>query len=191
VPIHVRSSMTDVKGSMIMPEEPAMEAISVQGVTLKKDLAMVTLHGVPNTAGVAAHIFAEIGRNNILVDDIVQNIDNGGAVASLSFSTNASEANEARAVCERLAKEMGIRSVEIDEGLCKISAIGVGMRTHTGIAATMFDALAKAAVNIENISTSEIVISCIVRREDGPKALQHIHDAFGLDKKNGNGEVLP
>lgn len=187
VPIHVRSSMTDGKGTMIMTEMPSMEAIAVQGVTLKKDLAMVTLHGVPNTAGMAARIFAEVARNNILVDDIVQNVDDGGAVASLSFSTNAGEATEARVVCERLAREIGLRSVEIDDGLAKISAIGVGMRTHTGIAATMFDALAKAAVNIENISTSEIVISCIVRRDDGPRALQHIHDAFGLDKKNGNG----
>jgi aspartate kinase len=185
VPIHVRSSMTDVKGTMIMAENPAMEEIAVQGVTLKQDLAMVTLHGVPNRAGMAARIFAEVARNNILVDDIVQNIDNGGAMANLSFSTNASEANEARAVCERLAGQLGIRSVEVDEGVSKVSAIGVGMRTHTGIAATMFDALAQAEINIDNISTSEIVISCIVRRDDGPKALRFLHDAFGLDRPNG------
>jgi len=184
VPIHVRSSLTDVRGTMIMTETHAMEAVAVQGVTLKQELAMVTLVGVPNRAGMAARIFAEVARNNILVDDIVQNIYEGGERANLSFSTNATEANEAKVVCERLAAELGIRGVEIDRGVSKVSAIGVGMRTHTGIASTMFEALAKAEVNIENISTSEIVISCIIRREDGPKAMRHIHDAFGLDQKN-------
>ena len=87
-------------------------------------------------------------------------------------------------VCERLAAKLGIGGVVVDEGVSKVSALGVGMRTHTGIASTMFDALAHAAINIENISTSEMVISCIVRREDGPKALRYIHDAFGLDKPN-------
>ncbi len=182
VPIHVRSSMTDSKGTIIGRENPDMEDIAVQGVTLKQDLAMVTLHGVPNTAGVAARIFAEVARNSILVDDIVQNIYDGGTLANLSFSTNETEANEAQVVCERLASELGIRGVEVDRGVSKLSAVGVGMRTHTGIAATMFDALAKAEVNIENISTSEIVLSCIVRREDGPKALRFLHDAFRLDE---------
>jgi aspartate kinase len=182
LPIHVRSSLTDVRGTMIMTETHAMEAIAVQGVTLKQDLTMVTLLGVPNHPGMAARIFAEVARNNILVDDIVQNIYDGGGLANLSFSTNANEAKEARAVCERLAEELGMTGVEVDEGVSKISAIGVGMRTHTGIAATMFEALAKAEVNIDNISTSEIVISCIVRRQDGPKALRFLHEAFGLDQ---------
>jgi aspartate kinase len=184
VPIHVRSSLTDVRGTMIMTETHAMEAVAVQGVTLKEELAMVTLLGVPNQAGMAAKIFAEVARNSILVDDIVQNIYDGGERANLSFSTNTTDVNEAKTVCERLAAELGIRGVEIDRGVSKVSAIGVGMRTHTGIAATMFEALAKAEVNIENISTSEIVISCIIRRADGPKAMRHIHDAFGLDQKN-------
>jgi len=181
VPIHVRSSLTDSEGTMIMSETHGMEAISVQGVTLKEDLAVVSLNGIPNATGVAAKIFAEVARNNILVDDIVQNIYDGGRLANLGFSTNADDAVEARIVCERIASELG-GTVEVDEGVSKVSAIGVGMRTHTGIASTMFEALARAQVNIENISTSEIVISCIVRRDDGPKALRFIHDAFGLDK---------
>lgn len=185
VPIHVRSSLTDAKGTMIVAETHAMESIAVQGVTLKQDLAMVTFQGVPNTAGVAARVFAEVARNNILVDDIVQNIYDGGRLANLSFSTNMSEAGEAQVVCERIAAQVGIERVVVDRGVSKVSAIGVGMRTHTGIAATMFDALAKAAVNIENISTSEIVISVIVRREDGPRAMQFIHSAFGLDDSAG------
>ena len=180
VPIHVRSSLTDEKGTMITNETPGMEAIAVSGVTLKEDLAVVELVGVPNTHGMAARIFAEVARNHILVDDIVQNIYDSGRLANLGFSTNASDAAEARTVCEKLAKQLNIGSVEVDESVSKISAVGIGMRTHTGIAATMFDALAKAKINIDNISTSEIVLSCIVRREDGPRALNCLHDAFGL-----------
>ena len=187
VPVHVRSSLTDVKGTMIMAETPEMEAISVQGVTLKEDLSMVSLNGVPNRTGVAAGIFTEVARNHILVDGIVQNIYGGGELANLGFSISAGDAAEARAVCERIAAELGILSVEVDECVSRISAVGAGMRTHTGIASTMFEALAKAEINIESISTSEIVTSCIVRSEDGPKALQCVHDAFGLDKPRDNG----
>ncbi len=186
VPIHVRSSLTDSEGTIIMAETPGMEAISVRGVTLKEDLAVVSLSGVPNTPGVAARIFAEVARNHILVDDIVQNMYDDGRFANLGFSTNASEAGEAQAVCERLAAQLGIDRVEVDEGVSKLSAVGLGMRTHTGIAATMFEALANAKINIDNISTSEIVISCIVRRKDGRRALQCVHDAFGLDKANSD-----
>ncbi|MBI1824788.1 MAG: aspartate kinase [Planctomycetes bacterium] len=182
VPLHVRSSMTDSKGTMIVAETAGMEAIAVQGVALKEDLAMVSLIAVPNKPGVAARIFAEVARHNIIVDDIVQNIYDGGSHANLSFSTSAGEARETRHVCERLATTLGIGGVEIDEGVSKVSAVGIGMRTHTGVAAAMFEALSHAEINIENISTSEIVISCIVRREDGPRALRCIHDAFKLDE---------
>ena len=168
-----------------MAETPGMEAVSVRGVTLKEDLAMVELSGIPNTTGIAARIFGEVARNHILVDDIVQNVYAGGKFANLGFSTDADDAAEARTVCERFAADLGVGTVEVDQGVSKVSAIGVGMRTHTGIASTMFDALARAKVNIENISTSEIVISCIVRREDGPKALRYLHEAFGLDQPNG------
>jgi len=186
VPIHVRSSLTDTPGTMIMTETGGMEAISVQGVTLKEDLAVISLTAVPNTPGIAAKIFAEVARNHLLVDDIVQNIYDGGKLANLGFSTNASDANEAREICERIATRLGIGGVSLDQSVSKVSAVGVGMRTHTGIAATMFEALSRAAINIENISTSEIVISCIVRREDGAKALRYLHDAFELDKADGS-----
>ena len=188
VPIHVRSSLTDAGGTMIMPDIPGMEEIAVRGVTLKKDLAVVALNGVPNIHGIAARIFAEVARNHILVDDIVQNIYDGGKFANLGFSTNGDSASEARTVCEALVAKLGVGSVEIDEGVSKVSAVGLGMRTHTGVAATMFGALANAKINIDNISTSEIVISCIVRSEDGPRALQCLHEAFGLDKDNDNTE---
>ncbi len=184
LPIHIRSSLTDAKGTMIMAETPGMETISVQGVTLREDLAVVSLGGVPNTPGTAARIFSEIARNHILVDDIVQNIHDGGKLASIGFSIKAGDAPEGRALCERLAPALGIKSVDVDEEVSKVSAIGVGMRTHSGIASTMFEALAGNGINIKNISTSETVISCIVRREDGQKALQFLHDAFGLHRLN-------
>ncbi len=185
VPTHVRSSMTDAPGTMIMAETPGMEAVVVQGVTLKEDLTMVSLTAVPNKPGMAARIFAEVARNHILVDDIVQNIYDGGRLANLAFSTDRRDAAEALSICRGLAADLGVGGVEVDEGVSKVSAIGVGMRTHTGIAATMFEALSKAAINIENISTSEIVISCIVRREEGTKALRCLHSAFGLDNAKG------
>jgi aspartate kinase len=186
VPIHVRSSLTDAKGTIIMAETPGIEAIAVQGVTLKEDLTMVSLSGVRNTPGMAARIFAEVARNHILVDDIVQNIYEGGAYANLGFSTDSGDAEEARVVCERLAAQLGIRGVELDEGVSKVSAVGVGLRAHADTAATMFETLAREEINIDNISTSEIVISCIVRREDGPRALRSLHEAFGLDRSNDN-----
>jgi len=184
VPIHVRSALTDAQGTLIMAETPGMEGVSVEGVTLKEDLAFISLSAVPNTPGVAAKVFAEIARSHILVDDIVQNIYDGFKLANLGFSTNASDTTEARAVCERLAEELGIGGIEIDSGVSKVSATGVGMRSHTGIASAMFDALSRARINIENISTSEIVISCIVRSADGPKALRYLHEAFGLDRED-------
>jgi len=184
VPIHVRSSLSEAKGTVIMEKTAGMEAICVEGVTLKEDLAVVSLNAVPNTPGVAARIFAEVARHRILVDYIVQNIYDNGEFANLGFSTDVADAEEARLVCERLAVDLGIGSVEVDKGVSKVSAIGLGMRTHAGIASKMFEAFAEARINIENISTSEIVISCIVREEDGPKALRHLHDIFELDKRD-------
>jgi aspartate kinase len=187
VPIHVRSSLTDGAGTMITTETPGMEAVAVSGVTLKEDLAVISLNGVPNALGMAARIFAEISKNHILVDDIFQNIYEGGAYANLGFSTSSTDAGEARTVSEGLAAKLGFAGVEVDEGVSKISAIGLGMRTHTGIAATMFEALANAEINVDYISTSEIVISCIIRRQDGRRALQCLHDAFRLDQPTNGG----
>jgi aspartate kinase len=184
VPIHVRSSLTDAEGTMSIDESAGMETTSVRGVTLKEDLAMITLAGVPNEAGIAAKVFAEIARHRIMVDDIVQDIYEGAKLANIGFSVDSSLINQAKSICEKLARELGARSVEIDEDVSKVSAIGVGMRSHTGVAATMFEALAREKVNIENISTSEIVLSCIVRHQDGPRALNCVHEAFGLGEED-------
>ena len=180
VPLEVRSSLTEAGGTLIMPETADMAAVPVRGVTLREDLALVSLTGLPNDTGMAARIFAELSANQILVEDIVQSLAEGGKIANISFSITANEAAQACAACERLVHEYKSARVELDEDVAKVSAVGVGMRAHTGVAHAMFEALARAEVNIKSISTSEIVIGCIIRRADGPRALRCVHDALGL-----------
>jgi len=182
VPIHVRSSLTDVEGTMIVAETAGMESIVVRGVTLKKDLARIVLVGVPNKPGVAAQIFARIAEHNIVVDDIIQNVFDKGNEANIGFTTSLGDSREAQMVCEKLAKEMKLKAVETDDKIAKVSIVGIGMKTHTGVASRMFNALGKAKINIQNISTSEIVVSCLVDQKDGEKALQILHEAFELGK---------
>ncbi len=182
VPIHVRSSLTDQPGTLIMEKTPGMEDVAVRGATLKEDLATIVLTRVPNKPGIAAEVFAEVARHNLLVDDIMQNFFDAGQYASIGFSTNADQASEALEVCKKMAETQGFGSVELDENVSKVSIVGVGMRSHAGVASTMFQTLAEGKINIDSISTSEIVISCIVRKEDGVRALQLVHEAFGLDK---------
>ena len=181
VPIHVRSSLTDSKGTMIVAETKGMEGIVVRGVTLKGDLARITLMGVPNQPGIAAEIFARIARHNIVVDDIIQNIYEHGQVANIGFTTSKSDAREAALVCEEMTQDVGFKGVEVDEKVAKVSVVGIGMKTHTGVASQMFRALADAQINIQNISTSEIVISCLIDASEAEQALKAVHAAFGLD----------
>ena len=189
VPIHVRNSLTDEKGTMVMAETPGMEAVSVRGVTLREGLAAISLSGVPSKSGVAARIFRAVAERDVLVDDIVQSTYDNGRLAHLAFVVAAEDAEETGAVCRTIAGELGIERVEVEADVSKLSVVGVGMRSHSGIAAKMFDALAAKGINIENISTSEIVLSCVVRSKDGPAALQALHAAFDLDKPATSHEV--
>lgn len=184
VRIHVRSSLTDNPGTKIMSTAAGLEGVAVRGVTLKQDVATLSLIGVPNESGAAAAVFSAVADRQIFVDDIVQSVYDGGKRANIAFSAHVDDLSAARQVCEALRKEMGFSAIEVRDDVCKVSAIGVGMRTHSGIAATMFKALAQAGINIHYVSTSEIVIGCIVDRENGAKALQAVHDAFGLDQPN-------
>lgn len=185
VPIHVRSSLTDSEGTMIVAETSGMEDIVVRGVTLKKDLARVVLIGVPNKPGIAARIFVRVAKHNIVVDDIIQNVYEHGREANIGFTTTHGDAREAAAVCEEMASDVGIKEVEVDDSVAKVSIVGIGMKTHTGVASKMFSALSEAEINIQNISTSEIVISCMVDEKDGERALQVLHAAFELDQADG------
>ena len=186
VRIHVRNSGTDAKGTDIVQESPGLEQMVVRGAALKRNLARLVLAGLPNRPGVAGGIFARVAGKEIMVDDIVQLIHADGR-ADISFTIDGTDLDAARSLVTELTTEHAGARIEIKEQLAKVSVVGVGMRTHTGVAARMFEALAAAQVNIENISTSEIVISCVVRHEDGERALRAVHTAFGLDAASNGG----
>jgi aspartate kinase len=181
VPIHVRSSLTDAEGTMIQDESEAMERIVVSGVALKKSIAKVTLRGVPDRPGIAARLFGAIAEHRIIVDDIIQSQSAEGLV-DMSFTVDAEAVPEARLTLQKIIPRIGARRFECDEHVAKVSAAGVGMRTHTGVATKMFQALAEAEINIQMITTSEIKISVIVDEHQAEEALRRVHDAFELDK---------
>ncbi|MGE5610348.1 MAG: aspartate kinase [Bacillota bacterium] len=182
VPIHVRNSQNDHEGTWIVAETSHMEHIVVSGAALKKDLVRVTIKGVPDRPGIAAKIFGDIATANIVVDDIIQNVMDDNT-ANISFTVEHGELSDIKPVVERICKELGPTTVATFQGnLAKVSIVGVGMRVHTGVAQKMFTALAKAGVNIQNITTSEIKISCIIGKDQGPQALQVVHEAFELHK---------
>src|SRR6185436_13800294 len=182
VKIHVRNSQNDNEGTWIVAETPNMEHIVVSGAALKKDLTRVTIKGVPDRPGIVAAIFGTIGDANIMVDDIIQTVSDDNT-ANVSFTIEHGDLNDIKPVVDRLCKELGAKAAPIYQAdLAKVSAVGVGMRSHTGVAARMFKALSEAGINIQNITTSEIKISCIIDKEQANKALQVVHDAFELEK---------
>jgi len=182
VPLHVRNSQNDNEGTWIVSETANMEHIVVSGAALKKDLIRVTIKNVPDHPGIAARIFGDIASANIVVDDIIQTISDDNT-ANISFTVEHGDLDDIKPAVEKLTRELGPTTLAIfNSDLAKVSVVGVGMRTHTGVAQRMFKALADAKINIQNISTSEIKISCIINKNDGPKALQLVHDAFELEK---------
>lgn len=182
VAIHVRSSLTDGAGTMIVSDTAGMEDVLVRGVTLKREIGRVSFIGVPNKPGIVAAIFSEIAGRQIMVDDIIQNVFDEGRSANLAFTVEGADFRDARAVAELVARQYGVERMEIDDQLSRVSVVGIGMRSHSGVASTMFAALAAEGVAIHNISTSEIVISVVVQRSDGERAVKAVHRAFGLDK---------
>jgi aspartate kinase len=180
VPIHVRSSANTKQGTMIVAETESMERIVVSGAALKGSLARVTLRNVPDRPGVAARIFHTLATAHIVVDDIIQTTDERRR-ATGSFTTDLTDLLDARKVVARLCTTLGCKAV-FEDHLAKVSVVGVGMRTHTGVAERMFSALAAAGINIQNITTSEIKISCLIDRGQGRRALRVVHDAFELGR---------
>jgi aspartate kinase len=178
VPLHVRSSKHNRRGTMIVSETESMERIVVSGVALKDKLARVTLRNVPDRPGIAAAIFHQLANGDIVVDDIIQTIDDHKR-ATISFTVDLSELPEAKGVIQRICEDLQCTATFQDR-LAKVSAVGMGMRIHTGVAERMFAALAEAEINIQNITTSEIKISVLIDRADGERALRLVHDAFGL-----------
>jgi len=182
IPIHVRSSVTDEPGTMIIEEVKDMEAIAVRGVALVEELAKVTIRGVPDRPGMAAQIFHEIAAKSIVVDDIIQNVGLDGS-ADLSFTVAGGDLPAIVDVATAIARAIGAKDVLTDDRVSKVSVVGVGMRSHTGVAQRMFKALADAKINIQMITTSEIKISCIIHRASGAEALRVVHDAFDLGRE--------
>jgi len=158
-----------------------MEAITVRGAALVRDLAKVTIQGVPDQPGVAARIFHAIAAANVVVDDIIQNISRRGA-ADVSFTVAKDELATAMETSRQIAQELGAGETIADDKVSKVSVVGIGMRSHSGVAEKMFRALADEKINIQMISTSEIKISCVVDEERAADALRAVHQAFALDQ---------
>jgi len=182
VQIVVRSSFGDDAGTLVSEEVNEMEGILVRGVALNADEAKVNVDDLPDVPGVAARLFESLANERINIDMIVQSAGHGGK-NSISFTVDRNQLQAAVEVVERGVIELGSGSVSYDDDIAKVSVVGVGMSSHSGVAATMFKALADSKINIEMISTSEIKISCIVKREQGKEAARMLHSAFGLDKE--------
>jgi len=182
VPVHVRSSFTQEDGTMVISEDADMERLVVSGVTSNKDEARITLKKVPDQPGISAKVFTPIAKAGILVDMIIQNTRTGGET-DLTFTVPRGDIKHALEISEKIAKEVGAAEVLSAEHIAKVSVTGVGMKSHSGVAAKMFETLARENINIRLISTSEIRISCIIEEKYSELAVRVLHTAFGLDKK--------
>jgi aspartate kinase len=182
VPIYVRSSFTNEGGTLVTKEDVEMEREVVCGVTYDRDQAKITVVRVPDRPGIAARLFTPLAHHNIMVDMIIQNASLEG-YTDLTFTVSRKDIKKAHELVEQVAGEIGADKVEIDADVSKISIIGVGMISHSGVAAKMFSALAKEGVNILMISTSEIKISCVIQEKYTELAVSALHDAFDLDKR--------
>jgi aspartate kinase len=180
VVFEVRSSLNDNPGTIVKEETRSMEEIVVRGVALDKNQAKVTLVGVPDRPGVAAKVFKALADGAISVDMIVQNVSHGAEtpLTDLSFTVEKPDVAKARGAIDALRADVAFLDVTVDENIGKLSLVGVGMRSHSGIAAKMFETLANEGINIEMISTSEIKISVLVNLSQGEQALRAVHAAF-------------
>ncbi|HEY1372933.1 MAG TPA: aspartate kinase [Candidatus Binatia bacterium] len=176
VPIHVRSSFNDAEGTWVVEEDETMDALLVSGVTYDKDEAKITLLGVPDRPGLAAQIFGPIAEANVVVDMIIQNASAAGTT-DLTFTVPKADYKKAVAVVEGL-ESIQAKGITVDPKIAKVSIIGVGMRTHAGVAARMFKVLSRERINIEMISTSEIKVSVVIDEKQMEKAVKALHQEF-------------
>ncbi len=179
VPIHVRSSFSDAEGTWVVEEDESMEQVAVAGVAYDRNEAKVSVRGVPDRPGIAARIFGALAAKNIVVDMIVQDVGEGDRT-SMTFTVPKADLQRALSVIEPVAEDLGTTEVSADTGITKVSVVGVGMRSHAGIAARMFDVLAREGINVLMISTSEIKVSCVIAEKYTELAVRVLHDAFGL-----------
>ena len=182
VPVYVKSTFTDEGGTLVTKEDKEMEKEVLSGVTYDRDQAKITVVHIPDKPGIASTLFSPLSERNISVDMIIQNVSAQG-FTDITFTVSKKEMKEAQKIIDTTSKDIGAQKVEVDDDVAKISIIGVGMVSHSGVAAKMFKTLADENINIMMISTSEIKISCIIQRKYTELAVMALHDAFNLEKK--------
>ncbi|MCK5138828.1 MAG: aspartate kinase, partial [Thermodesulfovibrionia bacterium] len=181
VPLVVRSSFNKTPGTLVIKEDKDMEKIVVSGVAADKNQARITIMGVADTPGIAANLFNAIADENIIIDMIVQNISSDTKATDISFTVSRADCKKAFEITRKVSDKLGAKGVNMNRDLAKISIVGVGMVSHFGVAASMFDTLAKHGVNIMMISTSEIKISCVIDVKHTETAVRALHKAFNLE----------
>jgi len=182
VPIMVLSSFTDAPGTLVTKEDEEMEKVLVSGITYNKNEARITITNVPDMPGMASKLFRPISAANINVDLIVQGSGSTPGQVNMSFTVPKTDYEKTMAIVTEVAKELGAGSVHSNPEISKVSVIGVGMRSHSGVASKMFETLAAQNINIKMIATSEIRISCIIDEKYTELAVRELHDVFMLDK---------
>jgi aspartate kinase len=181
MPLHLRSSFEPVTGTMVVKEDETMERAAISGVAYNRDEAKITIMGIPDHPGIAANIFGPVAEDGINVDVIVQNVSEEGHT-DITFTVPRSDYRRTMEIMRGLCGRMEARDVKGDDTVAKVSVIGVGMRSHVGVAKAMFDVLAREGVNIQMITTSEIKITVVIEEKYVELAVRSLHSAFGLDQ---------
>jgi aspartate kinase len=184
VTVHVRSTFKPDAGTIVTREESGMEDAVVTGITHDRSQAKISLLRVPDRPGIAAQVFGALGAKTIVIDMIVQNISRDG-YTDISFTVPRGDSANAAAALQEIARAVGAQGLLHDERVAKISIVGVGMRSHSGVAARMFGALSREGINIQMISTSEIATSCVIEDKYAELAVRALHDAFELGQAGG------
>lgn len=180
--IHLRSSLNYSEGTFIKEGNKVETKEAVRGIALDENIAKLGILKVPDRPGIAAKIFGALAAASINVDMIVQSIHSSGAMADMAFTVDRPEMKKAKEILDKVSKELNADSTMADPDVCKVSLVGIGMVSQPGTAAKMFEVLSQAKINIQMISTSEIKVSCVIKKEDGKRAVQILHKAFNLDK---------
>jgi len=183
VPVEVNSSFKEGKGTLVTREDEDMESVAVSGVTGDRNQAKITIVGVPDKPGIASQLFGPVAEANINVDMIIQNMSQSG-MTDISFTIPRGDIKKALPLIQDVANRIAAKSVALTEAIAKVSLVGVGMRSHSGVAAKMFKILSQEGVNILMISTSEIKISCVIDEKYAELAMRSLHTAFGLDQSS-------
>ncbi len=181
VPVEVKSTFKEGRGTLVTKEDADMERVAVSGVTGDRNQAKITIVGVPDRPGIAAGLFGPVADANIIVDMIIQNVSQD-SLTDISFTVPRADLAKAVGLAERVAKEIDAKSVGVTESIAKVSLVGVGMRSHSGVAARMFQVLSREGINVMMISTSEIKISCVIEEKYLELAMRALHAEFGLDQ---------